>query len=374
MGSNSSAPPPPDLSGLTNAAKEAAQLSYRLGQDQLAWAKDQYAGTKATTDKVVNSLTNAQDQQTQQAKDFYDRYRSVYEPAQDRYLADAEAYDTPQRRDQQIGAAQAAVGQNYEAARDAATRQLESFGVDPSSTRYAALDIGTRSQEAAAKAAAGTQAALTTEATGLGLRQNAIGMGSALPGQSIAAQNSANGAGTGAVGSANQTLSTGSSATTAPSSYINAGTGAINTAGNIENQAYKNSLDQWKANQSASSGWGSALGGALGLGLGVAGMGTNTIGGKLLGFAEGGAIPDSMSPSGGAQVDDVSAQINGGGPARLNAGEFILPKDVVSWLGEKTLQQTIQKARQEKQQAVAKPAIGPAPQQQQAIPMGRAAA
>ena len=172
-------------------------------------------------------------------------------------------------------------------------------------------------------------------------------------------------AGTGAVGGANQTAGTGSSMMTAPSAYTGQGISAIGGWGNTVNQGYQNQLDSYKANQASSSGAGALLGAAAG------------IGAKMYGFAEGGAVPPqdggaipmSASPSGGAQTDDI--------PARLNAGEFILPKDVVSWIGEKQLQTTIMKARQEKEKAVAKPAIGAAPPQapavRTAIPMGAAA-
>ena len=34
-------------------------------------------------------------------------------------------------------------------------------------------------------------------------------------------------------------------------------------------------------------------------------------------------------------------------PARLNAGEFVIPEDVTRWMGEKGLQQVILKARKE---------------------------
>lgn len=365
MGSKNQAPPPPNLGPVVEAYKEASAQGFQLGKEQLAWAKEQYAGTKATTDKVVDQLLASQEKVDQRADEYYQRYKDVFQPAQDRYLADAESYDTQGRRDANVGQAQAAVGRNFDAARDAATRQLESFGVNPASTRYAALDIGTRAQEAAAKAAAGTQAARDTEATGYALRTNAINMGNGLPGQSNAASGTAAGAGTGAVGGSNQTLSTGSGAMTAPSAYTGQGISAIGGWGNTLNQGYQNQLEATKVNNSASSGWGSALGAAVGLGA------------KMYGFAEGGAVPDpsggaipmEASPSRGAQVDDV--------PARLNAGEFILPKDVVSWIGEKQLQNQIMKARQEKQGAGAKPAIGKAPPQapavSTAIPMGAAA-
>jgi hypothetical protein len=79
----------------------------------------------------------------------------------------------------------------------------------------------------------------------------------------------------------------------------------------------------------------------------------------------GGAVPVEMSPSGGAATDDVDA-VAPGGPAKLNAGEFVMPQDATSWYGEKFLQNLILKARNEKAGAGAKPqqkpaAGGPAP-------------
>ena len=82
-------------------------------------------------------------------------------------------------------------------------------------------------------------------------------------------------------------------------------------------------------------------------------MGSDEFENYIIGAAEGGAIPMSASPSGGQRTDDVNA--------RLNAGEFVMPRDVTSWYGEKFFQQLIAKAQKEKGNAAAKPAIGPAP-------------
>jgi hypothetical protein len=70
-------------------------------------------------------------------------------------------------------------------------------------------------------------------------------------------------------------------------------------------------------------------------------------------MAEGGQVPHDASPSSGGAIDDV--------PARLTAGEFVVPKDVMQWKGEEWAQKEITKAREAKSQATAKPAIGPAP-------------
>jgi hypothetical protein len=95
---------------------------------------------------------------------------------------------------------------------------------------------------------------------------------------------------------------------------------------------------------------------------------------------EGGAVPEPMSApthsgvpvrpeqsaSRGAIEDDV--------PARVNVGEFIVPKDVVSWKGEEFFQKLIQGSRGAKEGAPAKPSYGAAPKERPAvntaIPMG----
>jgi hypothetical protein len=91
-------------------------------------------------------------------------------------------------------------------------------------------------------------------------------------------------------------------------------------------------------------------------------------------------LPEEMSPSAGAIPDDIPAELDSGGPARLNAGEFVVPKDVVAWVGEKGMQQFILKSRKEMTgqngERPAQPEMGP-PQQQfestGAIPMPQGA-
>lgn len=62
-------------------------------------------------------------------------------------------------------------------------------------------------------------------------------------------------------------------------------------------------------------------------------------------YAGGGAIPASMSPSGGQQVDDVPAQMPNGGPAKLNANEFVVPQDIANWKGQEFFHKLIAQSR-----------------------------
>ena len=60
-------------------------------------------------------------------------------------------------------------------------------------------------------------------------------------------------------------------------------------------------------------------------------------------------MPQSASPSGGVNVDDV--------PANLNAEEFVIPRDVARWKGEEFWHKEIAKSRAARAKAAA--TVGP---------------
>ena len=104
---------------------------------------------------------------------------------------------------------------------------------------------------------------------------------------------------------------------------------------------------------------GGALVGALMPENGIAGL---AHGGPVPAYADGGAtaipdtspggtIPTASSPSGGNATDDV--------PANLTAGEFVIPKDAVKWMGEKAMYGIIDKARTERDEVEKSSGVGP---------------
>jgi hypothetical protein len=275
-------------------------------------------------------------------------YAQSYAPLQAKYVQEAQDWGNETNQGYAASQAQAGVAQQFNQARDASVQQLESYGVKPSDTRMAALDIGARTGQAAAEAGAGTKAASDRVMQGMQLQQGAIGQGLQTAGL-------ANQDWTGAAAMTNQQLNNSLQTTGSGAQTMGTGlgwTGAANpmltATGTLMNQQYQNEIEKYKAEQSASSGTGALIGGALGLA-------TKLIpsfaqgGGVPPDQTQGGAIPMQASPTNGSAVDDV--------PAALTVGEFVVPKDVTSWLGEKHLQQQIQKARQEKQQAQAKPEV-----------------
>ena len=359
--------PTPDNSGVAQAqaSAQAATQEYQLGEQQLAFSQQQWAQDQPIIQQVANADTAAQTAQANFSNTLEGSYTGTTLPLEQQYAQQAQNWDTPAQEQLNSGAAQAAAGNQIDSSRTAAMSQLEQYGVDPSSTRYAALDIGTGVQKGAAEAAAGTTAIQNTKLQGMGLEQNAILAGQGVANTGVSASGVSTGAGTSASGSTTSGLNAATTAMTSPTAYYNSGaanegvyTNAVNGFNYAQNQAAQIS------NQ-ASAGFGSLAGGIFG-----SLMPTNGI----MGFEDGGAIPDGSQPApqqGGAGstpggVVPTGASPSQGGtpddvPARLTAGEFVIPTDVVKWEGEKNMYAIIDKARQAKQKASQRPDVGGQP-------------
>lgn len=371
--SDQKVPTAPDYSPMITAFQNIADSSKQNGADSLAWAKQQVAGNKDLTDQVNKGLLNTQGTFGQAAQDTLTKSGAAVDTGMANLKDQYAKYTDPNRKAADMGAAGAGAAQADEAARAASTRELESYGVNPGSVRFGGLDAATRLQSAATRVGAENIAGRTDDALADQTNAQILAQGNTLAGQ--ANQNAATGTGAGgtAVTGANQTTSTGGGVLGTGLQWTGAGTQALQGATGATNTGFQNQADADKISNSSSSGLGtlaglgmSALGkgGALAEGGALASMAPAALafledGGMVDNptlMAGGGAVPIEASPSGGAATDDVTASGPGGnGAIRLNAGEFVIPKDVVSWEGEKSLQKLIQKAREAKQEATAKP-------------------
>ena len=363
--SQNDAPVAPDYSPIADAQKAMAAEQLALSREQFAWAKQTYAENKEVTDKVVGSFLKTQEENQANAAKDRARYESIYQPLEDNLAADAASYASPERKEREMGRAQANVAQQFSAARRNAQRNLESFGLNPADTRYAALDIGVRAQQAAAAAGAGNAASDMVDATGRALRSEAINVGKGYPGQIAGTYGTALQAGSGANQQGLATTASGANTMGTGAQWGALGGNSYSGAASTMNTGYSNQLAEAKYNQDNMGQWMTLAGGALGAGAKLASAG-------FFGVADGGAIEEGMSddvrglptehaippqvdggvvprqvsPSGGKAIDDV--------PAKLSEGEFIVPKDVVSWYGQKhmyTLIERAEKERQEKKQS-----------------------
>jgi hypothetical protein len=111
------------------------------------------------------------------ANDTYDWGMEQYNKNQgniDNLMRNALSYASPQRISVDMGMAESGVQQGAEAGRLNAIRDLESYGIDPSSGRYAALDSANRVMASASAAGAGNQQRMADEAAGNVMRNQAL--------------------------------------------------------------------------------------------------------------------------------------------------------------------------------------------------------
>lgn len=363
--SSNNTPKTPDYAPYLTAFSDIAAAAKEQSAASLAWAEDQIANNKDLLDQVNKGLLDTQSTFTDAAK----RALSQAQDATDTGIANLKEehakYTDPARKAASMGAAEAEAAQANEAARRASMSELESYGLNPGAVRYAGLDAGIRLQDAASRVGAGNIAARADEARADQANDKLLGVGASLAGQANANASTGAGAGTGAVGGANTTTATGSGMIGTGLQWAGQGANAVKGGVDTTNTGFTNAIDAKKAEGT------SGIGSLLGLGLSALGKGGAFASGGALAFLEeggavddidgggGGAVPVEMSPSGGAAIDDIDA-VSPGGPARLNAGEFVMPEDATSWYGEKFFQNLIKKARDEKAGAGAKPETRPA--------------
>lgn len=369
MSDEPNVPAAPDYSPYLQAFTQIAQAAQQHGADALKWAQDQVANNKGLLDQVNSGLVDLQSTFSQAAKDRLTQAGQLTSQGIQNLKDQYAKYTDPAFKADRMGAAGAEAAQATEAARKASMAELESYGVNPGAVRFGGLDAAQRLQSAATRVGAENIAGRQDDALADQTNQQIINEGNILAGQANTNAGTSAGAGTGAVSGANATTATGGGVLGTGLQWTGQQTGATQGGAGVLNTGFGNQMDRYKAEQSQDSG----IGSLLGLGASMLGKGGAFGAGGALAFLEeggavddigGGAVPVEMSPSGGAQVDDVPA-VAPGGPARLNGGEFVLPKDVVSWMGEQQLQKLIEKARQQKGEAGAKPqtkpAVGPQP-------------
>lgn len=181
-----------------------ANVAENLGQQQYTWAGNQFASNSTLTDSVVNNFLTASQKDMSLADNMTNRYENTFQPQEDALVRDANTYASDARVRSEMGRAESDTGQALDAGKANAEQTLQSYGIDPSSGRYAELDRAEDAKRAAAQAQAGQVARYNTEATGRQLRDKAIQVGQQYPGQIV---NSLNNAMQGFAGAENAKLS-----------------------------------------------------------------------------------------------------------------------------------------------------------------------
>lgn len=172
----------------------AAGLAQQMNQ----WAQAQFAKTSQVTDQTVGNFFQVSQKMLGFSNKLTDQYNNLFAPENAQLVADANSYASPERMSVNMGMAGGTQAQAGEAALRNSERDLLSYGIDPSSGRYAALDKAGEVQNAANIAGAENMQRNQDIATGQRLRSEAVQVGAQLPAAIANTANTAIQANTGA--------------------------------------------------------------------------------------------------------------------------------------------------------------------------------
>jgi hypothetical protein len=196
-----------------------------LGREQLAFSKQQYAEMKPVLDRVAGSQIAAQEQQMQQAKDYYDYNVNTFRPLEQGLVRQAQEFDTAGYREQLASQAAADTARAFGNAQNITTRDLARRGVGPGSGNAMAMGNQNALALASMRAGAATGARNQAEQLGWARKMDVTGLGRGLAGASTAAYSGATSAGS---AGANTSMAAGDQ-------YSRGLSGAAQTGGTILN-------------------------------------------------------------------------------------------------------------------------------------------
>lgn len=120
---------------------------------------------------------NASNQQAAIAADQWNRYKEVYAPLEDKMVAEAQTYASPENYARAAGDASATVSSQFSKARD---RLGRTAGLDPSSGAYTAGVVGLNLAQAATDATAQNAARKSVTDTSYARKTDALSLGKGL--------------------------------------------------------------------------------------------------------------------------------------------------------------------------------------------------
>jgi hypothetical protein len=326
-------------------------MSQQTAREQLDWAREQDTMNRDLLNQVLDVQLPAMQEQFQTARADRQRYEEMFRPFEDQWAEEAKNYDTPERRAMERSRAMSDVSQQFDAQRQNALSRLENYGVDPSQTRNAALDVGVRTAQAAAAAHAATGADRRVEDTGRALESDVINLGRGALSNAAGFYGQAVGAGSAAQGNALNTTASGAGAVQSGLGFGSQALQGYGQGANIMSQGYGNQMAGWQAGQQQTAGMMGAVGGLAGMFM--------ADGGEV--EPSTGMVPGAPTPYMGDSELIDTGQGDGSGiddnvPAVLSDGEYVIPADVVRKKGEEFFDKLIEKyhtpAAQQRQGAI----------------------
>ncbi len=172
----------PDYSSMAAASAEAARWGYQATQDQLAFARQQYADYKPIIDQIAQSQLGLMNEQMRQGQDYYNYMQQQYRPLETEMVNRVKEYNTDAYREQLAQQAAADAGLAFQNTQAMNERAMASMGVNPNSGRFAGLQKAGQLGLAATRANAMTGTRQQAQAYGDAMLTNAVGVGRGLVG------------------------------------------------------------------------------------------------------------------------------------------------------------------------------------------------
>ena len=193
MGKSST--PPPDYQPLADASSAAMEAQVGLGREQLAFAREQYNRTAPQLEAVARQQMQAQSEQMDQARDYYNYQKDTFRPVERGLVADAERFNTEAYRNRLASQASADAGLAFGQTQASNQRAMAAMGANPNSGKFAGMQNASGLALAANRANAMTNSRMQADQMGYARKLDAVGMGRGLAGASSAAYGGASGAG-----------------------------------------------------------------------------------------------------------------------------------------------------------------------------------
>ena len=174
------------------------------------------------------------------AQDMEYSRREIYDPLEADIVSEARSYDSPDRTNQEMGRADAAVVQAYDKAARTGDRSQLRLGVNPNSGKAMAARENLNFDRAMASATAGNRAADNLKSKGFGMRMTAAGLGRDKAAQQIAAANSSMGIGQGSINSMGQAMDSNRDVFSGANNSLNTAASAFSRTAQINSDAANN--------------------------------------------------------------------------------------------------------------------------------------
>ena len=335
MGGSASAPPPPDTSRFSDQASADATQMRGWAQEMWDTGQQEWGKLQEWSSSVMGASLPAMEESFAWAREQRDRFDEYVMPQMQSLFSEAELYASKGEEDRQRASAVQDVKSASEAQRASQLRKLESYGVDPTDTRYAALDKQAGVAEAAMSALAANQAGERTKQIGRELRADAINVGTGFLSDASQANQVGAGIGSTALNAAGGATTAGAGASQGAIPFMSGAMANNELGAGIVDTSYGRQIDYAEDQRAAAAAdsamWKDMMGGAMS-------MGGNFMTGGLSGMLTGG-----MGAAEGGEITAPGGPTDDLGAITISDGEYVVPADVVRKLGTNHFDKLIEK-------------------------------